>query len=183
MCHQETTMKFQDYRGMTEDAARKCTNIAVGALCALAILHASDAPAASLSRSAVVNAPADQVWTQIGPFCAIKNWHPAIASCRIAGGHRPVRTLITKDGTTVFVEPQIARNEAERFYSYSFQSSPFPVTHYMGTIWVVPNDSGTSTVLWTGTFTSLPGREKEAEADFAAVYDAGLAALKAKFAH
>jgi hypothetical protein len=146
-------------------------------------MHDSDASAASLSRSVNVDATPAQVWSVVGPFCAIKNWHPAIGTCALNRAKQPTRTLVTKDGKTIFVEPQIARNESERFYTYTFKSSPFPVTHYMGTIWVVPNTEGTSTVLWTGTYTPLAGKETEADAAFAGVYDSGLAALKARFAH
>lgn len=160
--------------------ARQCTSIAIGSLCAFALLHASDAPAASLSRSAEIDAPAAAVWSLVGPFCAIKDWHPVIGSCTVSGA---TRTLVTKDGKTTFVEPQVARNESERFYSYTFKGTPFPVSHYIGTIWVVESGAGASTVMWTGTYTPLPGKEKDADAAFAGVYDSGLAALKARFAH
>src|SRR5512146_2909657 len=39
------------------------------------------ASAASLSRSAEVNGTPHEIWSMIGPFCAIKDWHPAIATC------------------------------------------------------------------------------------------------------
>ncbi|MGN6516149.1 MAG: SRPBCC family protein [Rhizomicrobium sp.] len=162
---------------------RQCINIALGFCFALPLMHNSDASAASLSRSIDVAAPPSQVWSVIGPFCAIKDWHPVVGSCSLDRAHTPTRTLVTKDGKTTFVELQTARNEAQRFYSYSFKSSPFPVTHYMGTLWVVPADHGTSTVLWTGSYTPLAGKDAEAEADFAGVYESGLAALKARFAH
>ena len=178
-------MNFHINRRPQSAERREFKNMAVGFICAIALLHASDAPAsaASLSRSVTVDADASAVWSAIGPFCAIKDWHPAIGTCSVDGGTPPTRTLVTKDGKTIFVEPQIARNEAERFYTYSFKSSPFPVTHYMGTIWVVPNGAHASTVLWTGTYTPLPGRDKDAYIAFAGVYDAGLAALKARFVH
>src|SRR5262249_12079934 len=153
--------------------------------CAFVLVAGSNmqACAASLSRSAEIAAPASQVWSAIGPFCAIKDWHPAIGTCAVDKRNPPTRTLVTKDGKTTFVEPEMARSETDRFYSYTFKASPFPVTHYMGTIWVVPNGKEASTVLWTGSYTPLPGKEKDADADFAGVYDAGLAALKARFSH
>ena len=162
---------------------RQCINIALGVFFALPLMHDSDASAASLSRSVNVDATPSQVWSVIGPFCAIKNWHPVVGTCSLRGANMPTRTIVTKDGKTTFVESQVARNETERFYSYAFKSSPFPVTHYIGTIWVVSNTEGTATVLWTGTYTPLQGKEAEAEADFAGVYDSGLAALKTRFAH
>lgn len=166
-------------------SARQTTSIAIGLLSALIILHASDAPAfgASLSRSVNVNRSPSEVWSQIGPFCSIKDWHPVIGTCSEDGANPPTRTLVTKDGMATFVEPQMARSDADHFYSYTFKSSPFPVSHYMGTIWVVPAGAGASTIYWTGTYTPAPGKEKQAHAAFAGVYNAGLVALKSRFTH
>ena len=175
-------MNHRVSKNLRSRAERRCTNVTIGAFIALLLTHGGNASAASLSRSVDVNASASTVWSAIGPFCAIKTWHPVIGTCTTDGKHSPTRTLATKDGKTTFVEPEVARNEAQRFYSYTFKSSPFPVTHYIGTIWVVAKDDHTSTVLWTGTYTPLPGKDAEADAAFAGVYDAGLAAIKAKYA-
>jgi uncharacterized protein YndB with AHSA1/START domain len=158
--------------------------IAVLSVCAAALLstHASPASAASLTRRIDVAAPPDAVWSAIGPFCSIASWHPAIGSCTEDGKMPPTRTLITRDGKTTFVEPEIARSDSDHFYAYSFASSPFPVSHYEATIRVRANGDGGSTVVWHGTYTPDWGREKEAREDFAAVYEAGLAAIQAKFA-
>ncbi|HXC54930.1 MAG TPA: hypothetical protein VNU97_06520 [Rhizomicrobium sp.] len=51
-------MNHQSNRRPRHKAIRQCTNIAIGSLCAFALLHASNAPAASLSRSVDVAAPA-----------------------------------------------------------------------------------------------------------------------------
>jgi hypothetical protein len=55
-------MNHQSNRPLRQRAIRQCTNIAVGSLCAFALLHASDAPAASLSRGV---APASAAWAAI----------------------------------------------------------------------------------------------------------------------
>jgi hypothetical protein len=177
-------MKSQQNRNESRVVRAKLANIGLGLALATFLLHGCDASAAaaSLSRSVEVDAAPSKVWSVVGPFCAIKDWHPVVGSCSETG-KPPVRMLETKDGKTTFVELEVARNETARFYSYSFQASPFPVTHYIGTIWVVPAaDAGRSTVLWTGTYTPLPGKEKEANDAFAGVYDSGLAALKTRFA-
>ena len=177
-------MNYHDNRGATRSPARRGADIALGLTFAALLLHGCDAPAsaASLSRSIEVDASPTTVWSVVGPFCAIKDWHPVVGSCTETSTKAPTRTLVTKDGKTTFVEPEVARNESEHFYSYSFKSSPFPVTHYIGTIWVVAADKGRSTILWTGSYTPFPGKEKEADAAFAGVYDAGLVALKNRFA-
>ena len=152
-------------------------------LFALAAVSSFAAPvfAATLTRSVDVDAPATEVWQVIGPFCAIRDWHPAIGTCTLDAGDPPTRTLVTKDGGATFVEPEVERSEERRVYSYSFKSSPFPVHHYTGTIRVVQRSGGGSTVIWRGVYSPDPGKEQEASDDFASVYEAGLAALKARF--
>ncbi|HEY7799911.1 MAG TPA: SRPBCC family protein [Hyphomonadaceae bacterium] len=153
------------------------------AACALVPLNAAAAPpaAASLTRSIDVSASPDAVWSAIGPFCAIKEWHPAIATCSEV--HAPtVRTLVTKDGKATFVEPETARNDARRQYTYTFASAPIPVSHYMATIGVTPKKAGGATITWHGTWTPEPGKEKVALDALTGIYESGLDALKARFA-
>jgi Polyketide cyclase / dehydrase and lipid transport len=163
----------------------RATKVAVAILSIWCIGEASNAisPASSaeLTRSTDVAATPSAVWSTIGPFCAIKDWHPVVGTCSEDGRVPPTRTLVTKDGKVTFVETQVARNDAERTYSYNFVSSPFPVTKYIGTIKVSAKGPGRSTITWHGTYVPLPGKEKDADAAFAGVYEAGLAALKSRF--
>ena len=99
------------------------------AICALAAAAMATSKT-SLTRTIVVHASADAVWQAVGPFCAIGDWHPAIGSCALDSAAKPTRTLVTRDGAATFVELQEARNDAAHRYSYSFTSSPVPVTHY-----------------------------------------------------
>ena len=135
-----------------------------------------------MSRSADVKGTPAQVWSVIGPFCAIKDWHPVIATCTDDGQTPPVRTLVTKDGKATFVEMQTARSDAKYIYSYNFISSPFPVTHYAAQIEVTAKGKGMSTVTWSGAYTPDPGKEKDAHDALKGVYETGLAAIKAKLA-
>jgi hypothetical protein len=143
---------------------------------------ASPAYAAELTRSVDVAATPSAVWSMIGGFCAIKDWHPAIGTCIEDGRLPPTRKLVTKDGKMTFEETQVARNDAEFTYSYNFVSTPFPVTQYIGTIKVSANGSGMSTITWHGTYIALRGKEEDANDALADVYEAGLGALKSKFA-
>jgi uncharacterized protein YndB with AHSA1/START domain len=160
-------------------------SVAVLCVCSLGALSAgtSLASAAELTRSVDVAATPSTVWSAIGAFCAIKDWHPAVGTCTDDGKVPPTRTLVTKDGKVTFVETQVARNDAKHTYSYNFVSSPFPVTQYIGTITVSVKGSGMSTITWHGTYTPLHGKEMDANDAFAGVYEAGLAALKSKFAN
>ena len=141
---------------------------------------ASVASAASLSRSMEVNGAPAAVWSAIGAFCAIKEWLPPVGMCIEDGKTPPTRTLVTRDGKAAFVEKQTARNDAEHTYSYSFVSSPLPVTNYASTIKVTAKGEGTSLITWTGTYTPDSGKEKDASEALNGVYEAGLAGIKAR---
>jgi hypothetical protein len=158
--------------------------IQIAALGALALLSLSVSPAsaATLSRAVDVSATLSQVWSIIGPFCAIKDWLPPVGTCTETGGFPSERTLVTKGGKATFVETQTARSEAEHSYSYTFKSSPLPVTRYASTIKVVPKSDGVSTVIWSSTYAPDPGKEQDAREALTGIYEAGLATIKAKFA-
>lgn len=166
-------------------ASRLAAAFIIVAICVFAFFFNASArseplAAATISRSAQIDATPAEVWAVIGPFCAIEKWHPAIASCTEEGSP-PTRTLTTKDGKTVFVEPETGRSDEERYYAYAFKSSPFPVRDYMATIRVVPLGAKRSVVVWSGSYVPERGRAIEAEQDFAGVYEAGLNALKERF--
>jgi hypothetical protein len=156
----------------------------IAALGALAFLSVDVSPAfaATLSRSVDVSATLSQVWSMIGPFCAIKDWLPPVGTCTENGGSPSERTLVTKDGKATFVETQTARSDAEHSYSYTFKSSPLPVTAYASMIKVVPKSDGVSTVVWSSTYVPDRGKEQAAREALTGIYEAGLATIKAKFA-
>jgi hypothetical protein len=151
---------------------------------AMSVLGAIAVPASADSVSNNVDVPASPaaVWSMIGPFCAIKDWLPPVGSCVEDGNVKPTRTLVTKDGAATFVELQTARSDAEHFYSYTFLSSPLPVTHYTSTIRVAARNGGGSTVSWTGTYIPVQGKEKEANEALTGIYKVGLDQIRAKFA-
>jgi hypothetical protein len=142
----------------------------------------SAASAAGLSRSTEVNGTPATVWSAIGGFCAIKDWLPPVGMCIEDGKTPPIRTLVTRDGKASFVEKQTARNDAEHSYSYTFLSSPLPVSNYTSTIKVTAKGDGSSTVTWSGSYTPDQGKEKAANEALGEVYEAGLTQIKAKLA-
>ena len=154
----------------------------LAAVCTVALVGAgaTQASAATLSRSVDVKGSPSAIWAMIGPFCAIKSWHPAIGSCTVDGKAPPTRTLVTRDGKATFVELQTDRSDAEHRYSYTFVSSPAPVTRYTATITVVPKGAGRSTVIWRGSYVPNPGHAKDASDTLSGIYEAGLAAIKAR---
>ena len=169
---------------------RETANISTALLTCLAafgavtLLGAGDAAAsaATISRSADVRASAAAVWSLIGPFCAIKEWLPPVGQCIEDGKAPPTRILVTKDGKAAFVETQTARSEAEHSYSYTFLSSPLPVSNYTSTIKVTAKGDGSSTITWSGSYTPEQGKEKAASEALGGVYEAGLAEIQARLA-
>ncbi len=123
-------------------------------LAALGMLYYADrscaAFAATISRSVDVKASVSAVWSLIGPFCAIKDWLPPVGQCIEDGKTPSTRILVTKDGKAAFVETQTRRSDAEHSYSYTFLSSPLPVSNYKSTIKVTAKDDGSSTITWSG---------------------------------
>lgn len=157
---------------------------AVKPVSVLCLIAGSIAPvsAASLSRSVEVNGTPDQVWSQIGGFCSIRDWHPAIGSCTEDGKTPPTRTLVTRDGKATFVEFQTAVSQEKHLYGYTFVSSPLPVTNYKSILKVSAKGRGRSQVTWSGDYTPDAGKEKDADAALSGIYEGGLDAIKAKFA-
>ena len=111
------------------------------------------------------------MWALIGPFCAIKDWHPAIGQCSEADG---VRTLKTKDGKSTFVEKETARDNRAMTYSYEIEKSPLPITRYVSTLKVTPKGKDKSTVEWLATYTPDQGKDADAAIAIGNIYQSGL---------
>jgi hypothetical protein len=147
----------------------------------LAALATSGVRADTLSVGVEVNGNPSDVWATIGPFCAIKNWLPPVGTCAESGSQLATRTLVTKDGKATFIETQTMRDDAAHTYSYTFQSSPLPVSSYASTLKVSALKPGRSLVTWTGIYVPAPGKEKDAIEALSGIYAAGIASIKSKF--
>jgi hypothetical protein len=81
--------------------------------------------------SSVVDAPPEKVWPVIRRFDAAAEWLPFVKSSPIEDGGDPTRVgcirLLTQTDGEVFREVLVPLSDAERFYSYTFVSSPVPV--------------------------------------------------------
>lgn len=152
-------------------------------LCAVLSVAASPTAAATLSRSVDVNAPPSALWPSIGPFCAIKDWLPAVESCTEDDGNPPTRILVTKDAKGTFEETEVARNDEEHRYTYAFRSGPLPVSQYASTITVKARRDGSSTVTWMASYVPKHSKEAEVRETLGGIYESGLAAIKVRFAN
>ena len=64
------------------------------------------------------------MWSKIGDFCGISNWHPAVEKCELSADGK-TRTLSLKGGGTI-VEALVKMDAAGHSYTYSIVSSPLP---------------------------------------------------------
>ena len=137
--------------------------------------------------STVIDAPADEVWAHVRDFNGLPNWHPGIGDSHIEEGKAAdsvgcVRNFNLKDGTNIR-ERLLSLSDADRHYSYNFETWPFPVRNYHATLRVVPvTDGDRAFVEWWTTFDCDEAREAEMVETFAgAVFQGGFDALKRHF--
>lgn len=136
--------------------------------------------------SAVIDRPADEVWTLVRDFGSLAVWNSgAIERCEIEGGLAgdqvgAVRGLWLADGTYVS-ERLVSHSDLERSYQYDFQSKPFEIEDYLSTVRITPvTDGDRAFAEWFATFSCDRGASSELTGLFAnVVYQGGLMALKA----
>jgi len=134
---------------------------------------------ATASANIRVPVPADKVWQLVGGFLSLHDWLPMIASSETLEGGQ-VRKLTTTDGA-VIVERLQTYDNANRTYSYSIDTGPFPATNYLATLQVSAAGEQETVITWSGSFTPDGVSDAEIETLFQGVYDGGLEALKANF--
>lgn len=124
---------------------------------------------------------ADAVWSVIGGFNALPDWHPAVEKSKQAKeGGATVRTLSLAGGGTI-VERLEASDDGARTYSYSILSGPLPVANYTATIRVREGKGGGSTVEWSSEFEASGAPESDAVAAIRGIYEAGFENLRRMF--
>jgi len=136
--------------------------------------------------SSVVEAPAEKVWTVIRRFDAVAEWLPFVKSSPIEGGGDPTRVgcirVLTQTDGEVFREVLVALSDAERFYSYTFVSSPVPVRNHRTTLRVLPISNGDrSYVEWSSRFEIAPEHEAQLVELMNRNFLAGLRSLAERF--
>lgn len=128
-----------------------------------------------------LNASADDVWSVIGDFGGLHNWHPAVAACEvIQEGPARIRHLTLGDGSKI-VERLDAHDGATKSYTYSItDAGPLPVANYQSTIQVT-GDGDSATVNWHSEFDPSGASEADAQGAISGVYTGGFAALVVQF--
>jgi hypothetical protein len=129
------------------------------------------AQAITVHRSVTVKGSPWWVWLDIGGFCEIEDWHPAIADCDKEWKDGAVfRTLTIKGGGSI-LEKRTEKTATS--YSYDMLDTPLPVRNYHATFKVMPVEGGTL-VDWTAHFSAHNATNAEAAAVMAGIFEAGL---------
>jgi hypothetical protein len=168
------------------------TTIAAAVLTGAAlVLGAVTASAASLVSAKKLEVDVDEakveaeraaLWEKIGGWCAISEWHPAIAKCEASKeGETEFRTLTLKDGG-VIKERLLERGNAT--YKYEIIESPLPVKNYSAQFSVTPDDDDLDeiNVLWSATYDANGKEDKEARKVIDGIFKDGMDSIKAKYA-
>jgi len=120
------------------------------------------------------------VWTIASDFCAIKDWHQAVADCKeTKEGDDTFRTLTLKDGGVI---KEKLTDSDETSYSYEIVDSPLPVKNYEAKLWVEEDqrDPNRTVIHWDATFDANGASDDEAKKIISDIFTAGLKSLKQK---
>jgi hypothetical protein len=137
---------------------------------ALTFAFATAATAAEVQSKLEVSGDQSAIWEKIGGWCAIADWHPAIAKCEEGDADgKKTRTLTTGDGA-IIKETMLSSDATS--YSYRIDESPLPVSNYTATFALTGGE-----VVWTAEF-DPKGDEAEAKKVIQGIFDGGLDAIK-----
>ena len=135
---------------------------------------------AAVKMSQELPVPAQAVWSVIGGFNALPDWHPAVEKSETkTEGDAKVRTLHLAGGGEI-VERLESADEKERTYTYSILSGPLPVSNYTASIKVRESGIGCS-VEWSSEFIPSGAPESDATAAIRGIYQAGFENLQKMF--
>ncbi len=119
------------------------------------------------------------LWSKFGGWCAIKDWHPAIAACEESkDGDTRYRTLTLKDGGKI---KEKLIEEKPFFYKYAIIESPLPVKNYEAQFALTPDDDDEDEInfAWSAVFDAEGQPDKEARGVIDGIFKAGLDNIQA----
>lgn len=146
----------------------------LAALASFSAFGIQGAGAVEVRQVAEIKASPAAVWAKIGEWCAIKDWHPAIASCE--PGKRGFRTLTLKDGGKILEK---ITKTGKNTYSYDIIESPLPVKNYKATLTAKADSLGSTDLTWSAKFDAAKGKtDAEAAAVINGIFEAGLNNVK-----
>lgn len=103
-----------------------------------------------------LNVAADVVWGAIRKIGRLDVWFPIIETCRIEGEGPGALRYMTVTGGGDIKDTIEEVDDRQMRLVYLRPLSPFPVTHYKGTVEVFRSYDGLGVVVWTIDFESQP---------------------------
>lgn len=159
--------------------------IAAALLGCIAIAPAAFAASLAVGKKAEINVDPKKMdeerkalWAKFGGWCAIKDWHPAVADCKESKeGSDTFRTLSLKDGGTI---KEKLVDQKDFLYRYTIVSGPWPVKNYESQFALTPDDDDEDEInfAWSGVFDADGKPDKEARSLVDTVYKLGLDNIK-----
>lgn len=120
-----------------------------------------------------------KLWAKFGGWCAIKEWHPAIADCVESDeAGTKFRTLTLKDGGGTIIEKLL--DEKVGLYRYAIVDSPLPVKNYEAQFALTPDDDDEDEInfAWSAVFDANGKPDKEARDVITGIFNAGMDNIK-----
>jgi hypothetical protein len=120
-----------------------------------------------------------EIWKIVGEFCAIQQWHPAVAKCEeTKEGDVTFRTLTLKDGGKI--KEKLTGTE-ELGYTYEIVESPLPVKNYKSKLWLeVDDEPDRSVIYWQSDFDANGASDDDAKAKITGILADGVKGIKAQ---
>jgi mxaD protein len=123
----------------------------------------------------------EQLWSAIGMFSAVGNWHPLLAKVESQGEDEgSLRLAEGKDGSKQ-VERLLENAPERHYYRYEIVSTPMPVKNYVAEFQIEDPDDGTSVVAWSCEFDPTAANEANIEKMIYLFFKAGLDSLAEKY--
>lgn len=120
-----------------------------------------------------------EVWAVVGDFCAIKNWHPAVAECeQIEEDGDTYRILTLGNGGKI--KEKLTKMD-DTSYSYDIIESVLPVENYSATLEIGEDDEEDRVEIeWEAEFDAKGVEDAEAEKVIVGILNDGVSGIKKK---
>lgn len=134
----------------------------------------------SVRQTTKVKGSDADAWAKFGSFCAIRDWHPAVANCEeTTEGDAKFRTLTLKDGAKI--KEKLTGTSATG-YTYAIIESPLPVKDYTASFSARPDsdEPGTTVFVWSSSFMAKDKPDSEARGVIEGIFKDGLTSISQK---
>lgn len=149
------------------------------ALTAMAATFAFSAAAEAIEVTKRGEAPGTpaEVWAAVGDFCAIKDWHPAVAACeQVEEGGDTYRILTLGDGSKI---KEKLTDTDDTSYSYIIVEGPLPVKNYEATLEVNEDDEPNKVeIVWAAEFDADGTEDAKAEEIITGIFTDGVGGIQ-----